>query len=165
MLRREARIGQLLNTSILTGCVTWFSMLLTPDSPLNSWGSQVPGPGWHFLWIQKPQDEPVLLWVWPEVGGDSVLEPRQLLLGCVIEAVLNPWPQPGESQDGRWYEEKMWKWQWQVPPLNQRPGRQAGWSHLGWPSYWDQPYNSQLCSFRKLLWLSVLDSKWDCHED
>lgn len=33
MLRREACIGQLLNTSILTGCVTWFSMLLTPDSP------------------------------------------------------------------------------------------------------------------------------------
>lgn len=154
MLRREACIGQLLNTSILTGCVTWFSMLLTPDSPtklLRKPGSRP--------WLALPLKSEASGWASASVGlarggwslgaGATAAPAGLCYRGC-------PCPQPEESQDGRWYEEKMCKWQWQVLPLNQRPGRQAGWSLLAWPSYWDQPYYSQLCSFRKLLWLSVL---------
>lgn len=35
----------------------------------------------------------------------------------------------------------------------------------GQPMHWDQPHRSQLCSLSKVLWLRVLDSKWDCPED
>ena len=49
---------------------------LSPSPPThahNSRGSQVPAPGAELP--QKPQGEPVLLSVWPEVGGAGLLEP------------------------------------------------------------------------------------------
>lgn len=76
-----------------------------PTHPLSSWGSQVPGPGWHFLWSQKPQR--LLRWASASVGlarggwslgaGATAAPARLCYRGC-------PCPQslPSARRKPRW---------------------------------------------------------------
>lgn len=90
--RREAYMCQLLNTAILTSCVTWFSMLLTPHAPTELLRKPGSRPWLALPLNSEPQDEPLRAsvglarGVW-SLGARAMVAPAGLCYrGCPIPA-------------------------------------------------------------------------------